>query len=135
MAKDPTAVASKWATNLGNSTQSITDGINAVTVAPGQAAARQKQVWQQNTSAAADKWATNTAKVTLQEWQQAALQKGVGRIAAGATAAQNKQVAFYTKLLPFIDSAKASLPPRGNLDQNIARANAMMRKMATFSNS
>lgn len=135
MAKDPTVVAAKWANNLAGSTQAITDGVNAVTVAPGTAAARQKDVWAQNVAASKDKWARNTANVSLQDWQADMINKGVARIAGGAQAAQSKQAVFYGKLLPFIDAQKAALPPRGNLEANIARANAFMRKMATFSNS
>lgn len=134
MAQDPNVVAQRWAANLSGATQRITDGVNAVTTAPGQAAARQKQVWAQNTAASVDKWAANTAKVTLGDWQQAMINKGVNRVATGATAAEPKMAAFLAKFLPFLDQAKASLPARGNLEQNIARMTAMVRKTATFSN-
>ena len=136
MAKlDATAVAQKWAQNLGAATQAVQDGVNAVTVAPGAAAARQKAVWVQNVQAAQDKWARNTAAVTLNDWQQAMITKGVPRIASGATASQPKFATFMGKLLPFIDNAVSALPARGNLDANINRSVAFMRKMATFSNS
>lgn len=135
MAQTPEQIAAKWATGLSGATQRITDGVNAVNVAPGQAAARQADVWAANTAAAKTKWATNTGKVSLSDWQQAMITKGAPRIASGATAAQPKFAAFMTQLMPFIATQKASLPPRGNLDQNINRMTAFARGMATFKKS
>lgn len=132
MARDPSTIAADWASRLAQSTTKITDGINAVTVAPGQAAARQKTAWVQNTTASADKWATNTAAVSLSDWQQAAITKGVARIGPGATASQAKFATFMTQLLPHIDSVKSGLPARGGLDQNIDRMVKFSRGMATF---
>lgn len=127
MAKDPTTSASKWATNLAGAANSgvVTAGINSVTVAPGQAAARQKAVWAANVAAAQDTWAANVAAVPLQSWQQDAINKGVPRIATGATAAEAKMTTFFTKLLPVINNAKNNLPPRGTFQQNLQRATAM----------
>lgn len=131
----PDQIAAAWAQRLGQSTQKITDGVNSVTVAPGQAAARQKAVWAQNVVAAQDKWAKNTAAVTLSDWQSAMTDKGVQRIASGATAAQPKFAAFMGQLLPHIDRVKSTLPARGNLDQNITRMVNFARGMSTFSKS
>ena len=130
--KDPNAIAQQWASRLGASSQRITDGVNAVTVAPGQAAARQKQVWVQNVQASADKWASRTSQVSLGDWQQAMIQKGAPRVGAGATAAVPKFATFMGQLLPHIDSVKATLPARGNLDANIARMVAFTQGMAKF---
>lgn len=135
MAKDPATVAANWASRLGQSTQAITDGINAVTVAPGQAAARQKTVWQNNTVAAANKWASNTAAVPLEQWKNDTITKGVPRIATGAQAAIPKVQAFQTKLLPYIQNQVNSLPPRGDLATNINRLVQFVQGMAKFSNS
>lgn len=132
MAGSPDQIAQDWAARLAASGDKIARGVQSVTTAPGQAAARQKSAYVQNTQAAADKWASRTASVSLSDWQQATINKGVPRIAAGAQAAQGTMAQFMGQLLPHIDSARASLPARGNLEQNIARSAAFARKMAEF---
>jgi len=124
--------AAKWAQNFGSSSQRWADGVNAVTVAPGQLAARQADVWANNTVAAKAKFAANSQSVSLQEWQSTTVTKGQGRLASGAQAAQSKVAEVYGKLFPFISSAVNSLPPRGDLEANINRSAAFARKMATF---
>lgn len=132
MSQTPEEIAAAWAQGLQRSGDKITAGIRSTTVAPGQAAARQKQVWLQNIQANADKWAKNTAAVTLAEWQESMITKGVPRIAAGAAAAQPKFATFMGALLPHIDRVKAGLPARGGLEQNIDRMTRFVRGMATF---
>jgi hypothetical protein len=125
--------AAAWVAGLANAGQKITDGVNSVTAAPGQLAARQKAVYTANVAANADKWAKNVAAVSLQTWQQDTISKGIPRIATGAAAAQAKMGAFLTKLLPYIAAGKGSLPARGSFDQNIARMTAWARYMHGFS--
>jgi len=132
MAQTPDQIAANWASRLAASTQKIQDGVNSVTVAPGQAAARQADVWLQNTQAAQAKWKRNVAAVSLSDWQSAMTNKGVQRIASGATAAQPKFQSFMSQFLPYVQSGAANLPARGTLDQNINRAVAMMRHNAAF---
>ena len=130
----PDQIAAKWAQNLGAAGDRIKQGVESVTTAPGVAAAAQKSTWVQNTTSAADKWARNTASVTLPDWQQAMVEKGLQRIGAGAQAAQPKFNQFMGRLLPHIDSVKRGLPPRGNLDANINRMVAFTRGMSKFQN-
>lgn len=133
-ATNPQTVAQNWANRLAGSTQKITDGINAVQVAPGMAAARQKNVWIQNTTSSADKWARNTQAVSLGDWQQAAIQKGVNRVGPGAQAAIPRFESFMTRLLPYVQAGKAKLPPRGDINANKTRMNAWFDTMAAFKN-
>lgn len=135
MATTPEAAAAKWAQGMQAAGPKITAGIQAVTVAPGVAAARQADLYQANVVAAVPKWKANVAAVPLGDWQNATITKGVPRIASGAAAAQPAFAMFMGKLLPFIDNSVRSLPPRGNLEQNIARMTQHVRKMATFSNA
>lgn len=133
--QSPDQIAANWAAKLAGSTQRITDGVQAVTVSPGVAAARQADVWAQNVAAAKDKWRTNVGSMSNEDWKTAMISKGVPRIASGATASQAKFASFIGRLLPHIDRVKGSLPPRGNLDQNIARSAAFARGMANFKNN
>lgn len=130
--KDPQASATKWANNLAGATQAISDGVDRVTVSPGQKAAAQVQVWQQNTAAAAQKFARNVGRVPLATWQADMKQKGIPRIASGAQQAQPKMAAFLTSFLPFMDAGVKALPARGTLEQNLNRMVAMARHTAGY---
>lgn len=129
----PEQAAADWVAGLSGKTDKITRGVQAVTVAPGQAAARQKALYLAQVQANVDKWASKTAAVPLETWKSAMTDKGIPRIGQGATAAQSKMSTFFARLLPHIDTVKASLPPRGNFDQNLARLDKFLRGMHNFS--
>jgi hypothetical protein len=133
---DPTAATAKWVNNLSNSTAAITAGVNAVTTAPGQLAAAKVQTWLARVQASAQKWQTNTAAVSLGDWQQAMLQVGVPRIASGANAKQAKYAAFATKFYPYLASGVATVKamPKVTLQDGINRAVAMITHNSKFSN-
>lgn len=126
---NPTAAAQAWANRLGASTQAYTDGVNAVTVAPGQLAAAAGDRWLANTTASLPRFKANSAAVQLPAWQQAAVSKGAPRLASGATAAQPKMEQVFGKLFPAIRSAVSSLPARGTIDQNIERSRQFALKL------
>jgi len=129
----PQQISDKWKNNLSAATTSITAGVNGVTQAPGAKAAAAADFWLQRVTAAKQKYATNVGKVTLQQWQQQMINVGIPRIASGASANQQKMTDFMTKFLPFLASGVASLPPKGDLAQNIQRAVAMMTYTAGYS--
>lgn len=129
---DPAQVAQDWASRLSAATDKITRGVQAVQVSPGAAASRQADVWAANTTAAKAKFARNTAKVQLGDWQSAMTQKGIPRIATGAQAGQAKMAHFLQSFLPHVENVRRSLPPRGNLEQNIARMVANARGISTY---
>lgn len=126
MAFDPQASAMKWKDRLSQAATdgTIERGVMGVTVAPGVAAARQADVWANNTVAAKDTYKKNV-QVPLGEWQQSFMAKK-DRISTGAQGAEPKMAAFLTKLAPVVNNAKAALPPRGNYAQNKERASRMM---------
>jgi len=98
-----------------------TTGVNAVKVAPGQAAAAASALWAANVAAAVNKFAANSAKISLQSWQSSAINKGAPRLGTGATAAQPKFQAFMTAFLPQLTNIVNSLPARGGYEQNKQR--------------
>ena len=129
------AVATKWANAMQGAGTAYTAGVQAVTQAPGQAAAAAVNLYVQNTAANAPKFAANSAAVSLQSWQSSAVNKGAARLGSGATAAQPRFQNAMTSVLPFIEQVRGSLPARGGLDQNIARSVAFQRGMAAYKKS
>lgn len=132
MALSPQDIAAKWKQNLSSAGQAVTAGVNGVTVAPGQAAARRADAYVQGVMNSQQKWATRVAAVPLSAWQQAMIGKGVPRLATGAAAAESDFADFMTKLLPFETNLVNSLPARGDLETNIARSAAFIRGMSNF---
>jgi hypothetical protein len=125
-------ITAKWLTNYQGSSQAMTDGSNAVSVAPGVAAAAAQAYWLTRIQASANKWATNVAAVTLPEWKSAYQTLGITRGQAGAQAKQGKYLTFITAYLAFLPGAVATVKamPKGNIAQSQARAAAMI--MASY---
>jgi len=132
MAVSADQAAADWVSGISAKTAKMQANVQAVTVAPGQLAARQKAVYVQNVQARADHWAARVGRVSLQEWQNAMITKGIPRVATGASAAQAKMTAVFAQLLPFIERGKSSLPQRGTFEQNKNRAMAWMDYMHGF---
>jgi hypothetical protein len=136
MAKSPQAVADKWSRNLGGATKSIQDGVAEVTVAPTQRAAERVNAYLAGTQRAVSdgRFQAGLRRVSLEDWKQAMLIKGVPRVAAGANAAKDKMAGFMAEWLPHMDAGVRALEsmPRGDLQSNIARAVAMMEHNARF---
>jgi transketolase len=130
----PDQVAQKWRDRLSGATTEITQGVNNVSVSPGQLAAAQADVWVANTTASRDKWKARTAAVTLEEWRNKMITVGIPRVASGAQANVGKVQAFLADFLPFQDriTAQVRSMPRGTLEQNIARATQQMRLTAGY---
>lgn len=127
----PTAAeaAQKWAQNFGASGTRWAAGVQAVQVAPGALAARAKDRYASGTANAVDRFAANSLKVTLGDWQQVTIAKGQSRLAGGAQAALPKTEAAFQRVFGWIDQTVRSLPPRGDIEANINRAGAFARGM------
>jgi len=134
--QDPTVVAARWASNLGGAVDKIRQGVQAVTTSPTQAAAAAGNLWQQRVAdpATLQKFQRGLQRVSLTDWQNAMLTKGVPRISTGAQAAKDKFTAFMTQFLPFVNNVAQGVRqmPKATLDDRIARMVSQVRGVAQF---
>ena len=129
-------IARKWQRNLSGSVESIRNGVQDVTVSPTEKAAAKADQYLIGVQSAVDsgKYQAGLRRVTLEQWKQAMLDKGVPRIASGASAGEPKFQEFMAEFLPYIESGQRMLEnmPRGGLQENIARSTAMIEHLAGF---
>ena len=135
----PTAaqITAKQIAAVSAATQAYRDGVTRVSVAPGQAAAAAQDKYLLGVQQNAAKWARNVAGVSLQDWQNAAIQKGAARLGTGITAAQSKITAFWNRFLPFVAQVQGNVRqmPSTTFDQRVARMVANATQLHSFSNT
>lgn len=113
--------AANWKTGFSGAATKYQAGIDSVTVAPGQLAAAQKNLYVQNVQAAASRWAAKVGAVPLGDWKNAAKNIGSMNLASGAEKGAPKMQSFMNNFLPQLSSIVDSLGPRGTFEQNLAR--------------
>ena len=135
----PAQVADKWASNLGRATETIRAGVNSVSVNPAEKAiaAQDRYVAGVERAVADGRYARGLQRVSLQDWKNAILEKGLPRIASGANQAKPKMQSFLQEFLPYVEEGVRALEnmPRGDLQQNIQRAIRMIEHNANFRRS
>ena len=135
--QNPDDVAKKWAANLAGATNAIKAGVQAVTESPTEAAAARADAYVMGVQEAvtSGRWQAGLRRVTLAQWQNAMITKGLPRIAGGAQAAIPKFTDFLRRWLSYMQQVQQGLlsMPRGNLQQNIARAVYVIEQAAAFS--
>jgi hypothetical protein len=128
--------AEKWKRRTAGATEDYRRGVQRVNVAPGQRAAEAQEKMMTNLieSITSGKWANNVASVSLQEWKDSAINKGLQRISAGVEGASPKMQRFATELLQAVDSAKAEIDsmPSTTFEDRLARMTAYSRRMHQF---
>lgn len=117
--------ADKYRSGVQGGSQRYINGVNSVTTAPSQQAIAQqnKMVTNWLDSVNSGKWAQNLGNVTLQAWQQAAVNKGAQNYSASADAASTKYAQWaqnaYTVIQQIQDEIEAM--PSTNMQDNINR--------------
>lgn len=127
-------IASKWADRIAGSGEAFRAGVAGVDVAPGVAAAEQKDKYIRNVNAAADKWARRVRGVSLQSWKDAMMKKTAPILATRAAEAKGKFASFMRSFMAYQQGVQQELKstPRGTLDQNIQRAVLQIRANARY---
>lgn len=130
-AKDGATAASKWVAGMGAAQGTMQAGVNAVTTSPGELAARASDRYLAGVQQNVAKFKRNSAGVSLSDWQQAMITKGLPRVASGAAASQSRFAAVMDDLIPYMK--RAQLPPRGTTpEQNAQRAVAQILHNANY---
>jgi len=130
----PEEFAKKWAKRLKAATSEMKDGVNRVTEAPSVAAikAQEKMLANLIESIEDGTWAKRLGNVSLTDWQNAFIDKGIPRISKGVDGADGKMKDFGSWLNERIDSGQSKIDkmPDLTLDDSVARAETWIRHMA-----
>jgi hypothetical protein len=132
----PQEFQEKHARRLKGAVDDMRRGVENVTTSPTEKAAAKQDKMRSNLVAAIDsgKWSRGLRRVTLNEWKDKMINKGIGRVSAGIDAAAPKVIAFAEELLPHIDKVRAEVKkmPDVTLEDNIQRMVSFTRGMAKF---
>lgn len=132
IAINATQFSENWAKGVQGATDKVKAGVNAVNEAPGQKAAAQGDLWLQRVTSSRDKWARNVAAVSLTDWKTATIQKGIPAYTNSVGLAKSKVANFAQELIPAINAALDTMPPRGaTLDQNLQRVRHIAQALQT----
>ena len=132
--KTPQQAAAKWLAGMQNSTTAMQEGVAAVTIAPGTAAANAKQKWimAMTSQKVQDKWARNVQiGGSLSNWQNAMNTYGINRATQGAQQKQEKYSNAITSVLEFEArlqqqvKAMPSVTPQDRINRMLAWVNGM----------
>lgn len=127
--KTAAQVAQKWQQDTSAAQQTYVDAVQATTIDPtARAIAQAQQAISGYTNAiTSGRWAAALSAVGIQGWKAATLAKA-NNFSVGVAAGAPKYQAKMTTWLPIIYQAVAnadSTNPRGTIQQNLARANAI----------
>ena len=136
MAKNLTSTeyTDKLIRNMTNAVPDWERGVKAVTEAPTALAAAKSDKWLQKIQQSKAKFERGLKRVSKEQWQELTLTKGRDRIASGVEAARGKIESFANDFLPFQETIRKEVNamPDTTMEQNIARAVAMMKGTAKY---
>lgn len=128
-------ITQRWVQNGTASSQKYKDSIMSLVDDPLQKAADAGALYLQKIqeAEAMGKRAAGLRAFGFDNWKKVTASKGSVRLGQGMSESQDRYMRQMTQLLPFIDNLVDTLPPRGDLNANIARADKFMRGMAGYS--
>lgn len=132
----PSQIAAKWARNTAGSTESVKAGVMAVTQSPMEKAAQNLDKAAMNYQAAVSSGRMGKAlrAVSLADWQQAMIEKGVQRIASGTQRAVPKMEAFMAAWMPVMERVKNQVAtmPSGTTEAALDRVRVVIEAGKKF---
>jgi len=135
----PEEGAKKLIANARAAAPHIADQVRKVTTAPTATAATKLDKMRTNFNAAIDsgKVQAGLQRVSLSDWQNAMITKGVPRIAQGLEQAEGKIVEFNRQFYPYLErvQSEVSAMPDTTLEDGIARMTHNVRQIAKFKRS
>lgn len=128
--------AEKWNRRLKGALEDIRRGVEKLDKNPAELAVQKKEKMKQRLIEAIDsgKWEAGLKRVTLEDWKQKMLNKGINRIPAGVDEALPDVEDFARELLPHIEVGRKKIEgmPDLTLEDNIRRMEEFIRHMAKF---
>lgn len=122
--------ASQWASNWSGSSAKASGnyvaGIQAYSGDWASATVAAQGLMLQNVTQAIQngRWSTGVQRAGTTKWKQMSEQKSTNYV-TGFSAGGNNYAAAAAKLQPFLSSAVAALPARGDINQNLQRSAAL----------
>lgn len=125
-----------WRDRLNNSVDRIRQGVQRLTENPLQKAAARADAWIAGLQEAyqTGRWAKNVASVSLDQWKNAMLNKGVPRIQQGTAAAEDIMKDFAAQLINHLNTILPEIErmPKVTLEDSINRVTTFIRRMSEF---
>jgi hypothetical protein len=124
-------MSAKWKRNYTGAQDSMKQGAMAVTVSPAQAAVASGDRYIQGVTRSYNDgtWQRGCMASTLQDWQNAYINKGIANAQQGATSGQQKWERHETAFRPVREQIVSSLPARGTEADNDNRMLQFVRAM------
>lgn len=126
----------RWQNGMNQSADRMRMGVQAVTENPMERAHAAIDKMRAKWLASVDNgdWGMGVLNVSLQQWQQAMVQKGIPRIADGVRGAQNRVTNFAQQLLQYESQLQAQIRamPKITPADSRARMNAWFDGMQRF---
>jgi hypothetical protein len=124
--KTAAQAAQNWTGSQARATTAYNQGVQAFTGDWAGATTRQQSIMVQNWSQAVNSgiWASGVNRVGTNGWKSATEAKA-GNYSTGFSAGANNFNAAIAKVINALQSGVSALPPRGDINANLQRANAL----------
>lgn len=133
---NPSEAAMAWSRGMLAAGSKIKDGVSRVTESPMAKAAQKAEAYVAGVQQAVQdgRWQAGLLSVSLEDWKQSMLQKGVANMQTGVKAGESKVRDFMQQFLPFAERVAQTVRamPSDTLEQRLARMVENARQLSQF---